>query len=228
MHGGQITPERTNMNLEEVLGTELYAQVQAKIDAANAGKEKLDKIRFVDLSEGNYVLKDKYSQAVSEGENAKEQIKTLNATIAALKKDNKDNEEIQKTIKELQDELGKQKEANAATQRMYALKEKLSSAGVIDADYLIYKAGGIEKFNFDKDNQPVGVEDTIKPFREDASMAHVFKTEKKPPYNPKGGGEGLKDNPFSKETFNLTKQGQLYKESPEIAKQMAAEAGIII
>ena len=49
------------MELKELLGEELYAQVEAKITEANAGKEdKLQHIRYADLSEGNYVGKKKY------------------------------------------------------------------------------------------------------------------------------------------------------------------------
>ena len=49
------------MTLQELLGEELYKQVQAKLDEVN-GKEpdKLKHIRYADLSEGNYVGKGKY------------------------------------------------------------------------------------------------------------------------------------------------------------------------
>ena len=71
------------------------------------------------------------------------------------------------------------------------------------------------------------MEDALKPYREDKSMAHIFKADK-PPYHPKNGGSGINANPFAKETFNLTKQGQLLRENPEAARQMAADAGITI
>ena len=101
---------------------------------------------------------------------------------------------------------------------------------MLDPDYLIYKAGGIEKFNFDNDNKPIGVEDAIKTYKEDAAMSHLFKQQeqKKPPYNPLNGGTGGTVNPFAKETFNLTKQGELLKSNPEQAKAFAAAAGITI
>ena len=58
------------MKLEELLGAELYAQVKAKIDAANAGQEdKLKHVRYADLSEGEYVSKAKHDslQALLDG-----------------------------------------------------------------------------------------------------------------------------------------------------------------
>ena len=98
----------------------------------------------------------------------------------------------------------------------------------MDADYLIYKHGGIDKFTFDKENNPIGVEDTIKPYKEDTTMAHLFKEQKKPPYTPNGGGNGGTVNPFAKETYNLTKQGELLRSNPEQAKAMAIAAGITL
>ena len=57
----------------------------------------------------------------------------------------------------------------------------------------------------------------------------LFKQEqKKPPYNPKGGSGSGETNPFAKETYNLTKQGELFKSNPEQAKAMAAAAGVTL
>jgi len=38
----------------------------------------------------------------------------------------------------------------------------------------------------------------------------------------------MSENPFAKETFNLTKQGELFKENPAQARELAAQAGITI
>lgn len=220
------------MKLEELLGEELYKQVKEKIDAANANEpDKLKHIRYADLSEGEYVSKGKYDTAVAEKENLAGQVKTLNTTIGDLKKNNADNETLQTTIANLQGELKKQQTANEEITKTYALKEQLAKQGVTDPDYLIYKAGGLDKFTFDKEGKPVGVEEAVKPYKDDAAMAHLFKQEQpsKPPYQPQGGtgGSGA-ENPFAKETFNLTKQGELLKSNPEQAKAMAAAAGVTI
>jgi len=39
---------------------------------------------------------------------------------------------------------------------------------------------------------------------------------------PKGSGNSGGKNPFSKETFNLTEQGKMFKENPELAKTLMA------
>lgn len=219
------------MKLEELLGEDLYKQVKEKIDAANANEtDKLKHIRYADLSEGEYVSKGKYDTAVAEKENLAGQIKTLNATIGDLKKNNADNESLQTTITDLQAKLKEQQTANEQITRTYALKDQLSKQGVLDPDYLIYKAGGLDKFTFDKQGKPVGVEEAVKPYKEDPAMAHLFKQdESKPPYHPNGGsGGGATANPFAKDTFNLTKQGELLKSNPEQARAMAAAAGVTI
>ena len=50
------------MTLRDVLGEELFQQVSAKINDANAGEsDKSKQVRFVDLSEGQYVARSKYT-----------------------------------------------------------------------------------------------------------------------------------------------------------------------
>lgn len=159
-----------------------------------------------------------------------EELKTANGTIEELKKSNGDNEELQKKIGDYEIEIKNLKKTAENTSKTYALKESLAKQGVLDPDYLIYKAGGLDKFTFDKEGKPVGVEDTVKPYKEDKAMAHLFKQEQtKPPYHPQGGTGGAgSTNPFAKETFNLTKQGELLKSNPEQTKAMAAAAGVTI
>lgn len=161
--------------------------------------------------------------------NAKvKELKTATDTIAELKKENGSNEELQKKIGDYETEIKNLKKSAEDTTKTYALKEQLTKSGVLDPDYLIYKAGGLDKFTFDKDNNPVGVDDAIKPYKEDKAMAHLFKQEQKPPYHPQNGGASGNTNPFAKETYNLTKQGELLKSNPEQARAMAAAAGVTI
>ena len=43
-------------------------------------------------------------------------------------------------------------------------------------------------------------------------------------YTPPKGGEPITNNPWNKEHYNLTQQGKLLKENPELAKKYMAEA----
>lgn len=157
----------------------------------------------------------------------KGQLDTANDTIKDLKKNNQDNEELQQTIKDHEATIKTLKDNAAKTEKEYALKDKLKDLGVTDADYLIYKHGGIDKFTFDSENKPIGIEDTIKPYKE--SIPHIFKTDKiDTHYDPNGGGDPTIKNPWAKDSFNLTEQGNLIKNNPVQAKELATAAGITL
>lgn len=213
------------MKLEELLGEELFKQVKEKLDAANSKEpDKLKHIRYVDLSEGEYVSKSKYEALEAAKNSAETQLKT--ATDSLKKFEGVDTDKLNEEITKLQGELSSQKKAAESIQKEYALKDKLREAGVLDADYVIYKQGGVEKFTFDKEGKPVGVDDILKPMRE--ASPHLFQAGQGAEYHPAGGGKPPVKNPFAKDSFNLTEQGRLIKENPEQAKQMAAAAGVTI
>ncbi len=199
-----------------------------ELEDLGLSKEQVDsvmKINGTDIENAKTPVKDKDDEIT----NLKEQLKTANTTITDLKKTNASNEELQGKVTEYENEVKRLKTEAENTAKTYALKEQLSKAGVVDADYLIYKHGGIDKFTFDKENKPVGIEETLKPYKEDTTMAHLFKQESgKPPYNPKGGSGAGAVNPFAKETYNLTKQGELLRSNPEQARAMAAAAGVTL
>lgn len=156
-----------------------------------------------------------------------DKVKELNAantTIADLKKDNENNTELQKKITTYETEITNLKAAAANTQKEYALRDKLKEAGVTDVDYIIYKQGGLDKFNFDKDGKPIGIDDVLKPIKE--ASPHLFKAQNGGGYVPAGGGNPPAGNPFAKDTWNMTEQGKLFKENPAQARQLAAAAGV--
>ncbi len=156
------------------------------------------------------------------------QLKTANDTIKELREKNGDNEELQKTINEHEQTIKRLETEAANTAKTYELKERLTAAGVLDPDYIIYKQGGIEKFIFDDKGHPVGVDDILKPLREAESTAHLFRKQEggSGGYKPTGGKNPPAENPFSKENWNLTKQGELLRSNPEQARSLAAEAGV--
>lgn len=92
-----------------------------------------------------------------------QELSTANKTIADLKKENSDNQELQEKITGYETEIAKLKKSVADTEKTYTLKEQLSKQGVL------------EKFNFDKEGKPIGIEETLKPYKEDKTMAHLFK-----------------------------------------------------
>lgn len=152
-------------------------------------------------------------------------LKEANTAIDTLRKDNTSNEELQRQVAEYKAKVTQLETSAANTRKEYALKDKLKEAGVTDADYIIYKQGGLEKFTFDSDGKPIGIEDVLKPLKE--SSPHLFKNGGNGGgYNPAGGGNSPAKNPFAKDTFNLTEQGRIFRENPEQARQLAAAAGV--
>ena len=74
------------MNLQELLGDELFSQVDAKIQEHNNGiEDKLQQVRFVDLSEGGYVSKEKYGELDTAKKGIEKQLKEANDTIESYK-----------------------------------------------------------------------------------------------------------------------------------------------
>lgn len=211
--------------LKNVLGDK-YDEFKGIIDKYNS--ENKDKaIKLADLSSGEYVSKAKFDALEGEKKNAEEQLETANSTIETLKKNNEDNEELQNKISGYETTISSLKTEAANLKKTYALKEQLSKEGVTDPDYIIYKQGGIDKFTFNDEGKPVGVSDIVKSYKKDTSMSHLFQQTHQN-YNPAGGDGKETVNPFAKETFNLTKQGKLFKENPEHAKELAMAAGIEI
>lgn len=153
-------------------------------------------------------------------------LKEANTTIETLKKDNMDNEELQKQVGEYKEKVASLEAAASNIRKEYALKDKLKEAGVTDADYVIYRQGGLDKFTYDKDGNPVGVDDVLKPLKE--SSPHLFKAAPGADYRPNGGETPSAKNPFAKDSFNLTEQGKLLRENPVQAQALAAAAGVTI
>lgn len=168
----------------------------------------------------------KHAVPKQEYNNKVKELETANTTIGDLKKDSEGSEGLQQKILDYENEIKGLKDAAANTQKEYALKDKLKESGVTDADYIIYKQGGLDKFTFDKDGKPVGVDDVLKPLKE--ASPHLFKVDSGGGYKPAGGGNPSAKNPFVKESFNLTEQGRLLRDDPTRARELAAAAGVTI
>lgn len=128
------------MKLEELLGEELYKQVQAKIVEKNAGiEDKLQHIRYADLSEGQYVSKAKHD-ALQELLNDKTtELDTANNLIADLKKSAKGDEALQGKVTEYESKIAQLQEQLKQTKINGALKVALLSKKALDIDYLTFK-----------------------------------------------------------------------------------------
>lgn len=152
----------------------------------------------------------------------KPQLDEANKTIESFG----DYEDTKAAVGEWKEKYEQLQTAQAEKQAQEELEKKINAAldGAKHPD-LLMKAFDLnalkESKNLDVDIKAQA--DSIKEKYKDAwGSAEPFK-------NPvggsggSGGAGGVTKNPWQKETFNLTEQGKLLKENPELAKQMMAE-----
>lgn len=133
--------------------------------------------------------------------------------LAKLSERERKEEELKKREQELEQRLKELERKELRADTIADLKEKGLSPEF--ADFLL--AENAEK-----------TLENINAFKEafDKAVNEAVKAKLRQETPPAGGGAITDKNPFSKEGFNLTKQGQLIRENPEQAKQLMIQAGI--
>ena len=126
--------------LKELLGEELYSQVESKINEHNGNEANKDnQIKIGNLGKGEYVGKAKHD-ALQELLNGKEtELKSANDLIAELKKGTKGNEELQGKITGYETQVEELQAELYETKIKSALKVALLSEKATDIDYLTFK-----------------------------------------------------------------------------------------
>lgn len=200
------------MKKEQLLELGLTEEQADKV--LNLHKEVLSgfipKARFDEVNE----TKKELEQQIQERDN---QLKDLQEKV-------KGNEEMEKTIKELQ-------EANKATKEQYEAKIKdmtitaAIQSKLTDAKYpdLLLTKFDRSKLSIAEDGTVLGIDEQLTALKE--QYKDLFKPDLKgrEPNNTGGTPPGTK-NPWSKEHFNLTEQGRILRENPELAAQLQAAA----
>lgn len=150
------------MKLEELLSKELYEQVKAAIDAANAKEpDKLKHIRYADLSEGNYVSKEKYASLETDNGSIAEQLKTAQGLIEQLKKGTGDNEALQGKIAEYEGTVSALQEQLKQEKLDSAVKIALLESGCKDVDYISFKLKEKGELSLDEAGKVKGMDDKL-------------------------------------------------------------------
>lgn len=154
------------------------------------------------------------------------QLSTANTTIAELKKANKDNDELQNAIKTHEATIEQLKTTASTKEFDMALELELVKSKARNTKAL--KAVlDLDKIKRKEDGTFEGLEDQLKEKLE--KETYLFEIgDNQTIFRPKGGEGGAGVNPFAKETYNLTKQGKLFKENPVQAKELAIAAGLKI
>ena len=150
------------MKLEELLEKELYAQVKAAIDAANAKEpDKLKHIRYADLSEGNYISKEKYTALETDNGSIAEQLKTAQELISELKKNTGGDEKLQGKITEYETTINTLQGQLKQEKLDSAVKIALLEADCKDVDYITFKLKEKRELSLDDAGKVKGMEDKL-------------------------------------------------------------------
>lgn len=207
------------MNIEELIKTLGIAQ-ESQTTATDAIKAFLD---------GFYIPKARFNEINEKNKDLVAQIADRDKQLTTLKKAAGDNESLKAQIENLQKANKEQKDAADARIKTLQLDSAIKLAlgeSVQDLD-IVSSLIKRDALVLGEDGKVSGLKEQVEDLRK--TKPFLFKQEGgMPGYHPRGGSGPLMDNPFAKETFNLTKQGQLLKENPEKAREMASAAGVKI
>ena len=130
--------------LKEILGDDLYKQIEEKVNAYNGNEANKDKqIKLGNLGSGEYVGKGKHDSEIEKlnsllsGKDT--ELQTANKLIADLQKATKGNEEMQGKFTEYQNQVAQLQKQLAETKINSALKVALLSEKAMDVPYMTFK-----------------------------------------------------------------------------------------
>ena len=219
------------MKLEELLKDtpDVLNAVNAAIAKANEGKtDKLQHIRFADLSEGGYVSKDKYTSLETDLTGKTSELEKANGLIEELKKSSGQDATLQQKITAYETEITKLKAENETLKTENALKFALMAAGAVDVDYLIFKAKEQGEIKLNDDGKIKGESELIAALK---TQHPAMFGASKPDQQGNGGRkvlenplpDGKKDKTVTKEQFlkmGYADRLKLKQENPELFKQL--------
>ncbi|WP_121640612.1 phage scaffolding protein [Virgibacillus sp. Bac330] len=209
------------MDLKELLGEELYNQVMEK-----AGDNKI-----AIVSDGQWIPKQKFDDVNTSLKDLKNQLKDRDTQLEDLKTKATGNEDLQNQIQQLQEDNKKIKEdyeAKIQQQSFDFALEKTLAAQKARNPKAVKALLNTEAIKLDGDKL-LGLEEQLTALKE--SDGYLFGEEEpaglqgRQPHPGNPNNSAPQKNPFSKEHFNLTEQGKLFRENPELYKQLKAQAG---
>ncbi|MNW43790.1 Phage minor structural protein GP20 [compost metagenome] len=212
------------MDLKELLGEELYNQVIGKVG---------DKHKLAVVSDGNWFPKEKFDEVNTAKKQAESDLKERDKQLETLSKSAGDSEQLQAQIKKLQDDNKDATDKYTKDLEELRLNTALKldfGADVHDVEYAISQIDkSIVKLN-DDGSIKSGFAEQKEALRTSKPFIFVEKQDGEPKFKgakpPEGSTNktGGQVNPWKKETFNLTEQGKLLRENPDLAKQLQAAA----
>jgi len=212
-------------SLKDVLGAELFEQVAEKLD---------DKTEIAIVSDGSWFPKEKFDAVNEEKKGLASQLKERDAQLVELQAATKDSAELTAKLNELETANKEAAEKHAAALRSQATDFAIRSALTKERarnDKTVIPLLDLDKVVVKDDGTVVGLDEQIAALKKD--NAFLFDTDSKDDGNGailvgQRTGEGGKSvagkNPWKADTFSLDDQSRIYKENPELATQLMAQA----
>ena len=204
--------------LKELLGEDLYDQV----------KEKLGDTEIIVVDPNDpMVPKRRLDEVIAERNRYKELVEERDAQLADLKAGAKDNEVLKAQIAELQaknKQVTEDYEKQLKDQRFaFAIERAVAKADARNVKAVVALLD-TSKISLDGENL-LGFDEQVAALKE--SDPYLFGVELKGRV-PEGAGKPpqTQENPWKKETWNLTKQGEITKKDPDLAAKLRAQAGV--
>ena len=175
----------------------------------------------------HFIPKDKYNEVAEAKKKLEADIQERDNQLEQLKNAAGNSEELKAQIEQLQAENQKAAEewqAKMAQMQLDFAIEKALAAAKAKNQKAVKALLDLEKVKLDGE-QILGLDDQLKAIKE--SDPYLFGDPGKvgSGTNPPGAGNA-EANPWKKETWNLTQQGQILREDPAKATRMKAEAGV--
>lgn len=216
--------------LKEILGEELYKQFEEKVNVYNSDEKNKEKlIKLVNLTEGGYVSKDKYTSLETDLTGKDAELTKANDLIEELKKSTGKDEGLQQKITDYETEIATLKAENETLKTENALKFALMAAGAVDVDYLVFKAKEKGEIKLGEDGKLKGEDDLISGLK--TQLPSMFGTSgsnqqqnnnnRKVLENNLPGGDN--NNTVTREQFlkmGYADRLKLKQENPELFKQL--------
>jgi len=204
--------------LKDILGDDLYKQV----------KEKLGDTEVIVVDPNDpMVPKRRLDEVIAERNRYKEMVEERDSQLADLKTWAKDNEVLKAQIAELQaknKQVTEDYEKQLKEQRFaFAIERAVAKA---DARNVKAVVALLDKTKISLDGENLlGFDEQIAALKK--SDPYLFGVELKG-RTPEGTGKQpqIQENPWKRETWNLTKQGEIIRKDPDLAAKLKAEAGV--
>lgn len=204
------------MTLEELLELGLDEETAKKVLKA-----------YQDSLKDKYVPIERFNEVNEEKKELKTQLEERDIQLKDLKVKAAGNEDLTTKITELEN-LNNQTKEEYETKIAALRKETAIELALKDEKAKNIRAVkallDLDKVSLDGDNL-IGLEEQLKTLKEQESYLFGSDTLKgREPNPPTNHTDEFKKNPWSQEHFNLTEQGRIFREDPELAAKLKAAA----